>query len=155
MVTDNIDIDLDITNGARGEIVDITVLYPDEPPSNLPVVHLQYMPLYILVKLTRTRATPFGCLQDNVIKMLYLLSQELPHTASRFSKIKDIPCKRLYNANSSPSRPRMPLRTTALKGRLCQMSSSILHHPPTGTLNLYVALSRNSGHWKGEHQAVT
>jgi hypothetical protein len=31
MVTDNIDTDLDIANGSRGEIVDV-VLHPDEPP---------------------------------------------------------------------------------------------------------------------------
>lgn len=30
MVTNNVETDLDITNGARGEIMDI-VLHPDEP----------------------------------------------------------------------------------------------------------------------------
>ena len=39
MVTKNIEIDLDLTNGAQGEIVDI-ILHPDEPPiGNAPVVH--------------------------------------------------------------------------------------------------------------------
>jgi hypothetical protein len=33
MVTDNIETDLNITNGARGEIVDI-VLHPDDPSIN-------------------------------------------------------------------------------------------------------------------------
>src|SRR5271168_582011 len=48
MVTENIEIDLDLTNGARGEIVDI-VLHPDEPPiGDEPVVHLKYMPTYRL-----------------------------------------------------------------------------------------------------------
>ena len=43
MVTMNIDTDLDIANGARGEIVDI-VLDPDEPPlSQDPVSHLKYL----------------------------------------------------------------------------------------------------------------
>jgi hypothetical protein len=58
LVTQNIDVDIDVTNGARGEIVDI-VLHPDEPP--IPQVssevHLQYLPLYILVKMARTRAS--------------------------------------------------------------------------------------------------
>ena len=67
MVMDNIETDLDITNGARGEIIDI-ILHPDEPPiGDSPVVQLQYMPSYILVKLTRTRATLLEGLQDSVI----------------------------------------------------------------------------------------
>ena len=43
MVTDNVETDLDITNGARGEIVGI-VLYPDEPlvDKNEAIVKLQY-----------------------------------------------------------------------------------------------------------------
>ncbi|KAJ7028351.1 hypothetical protein C8F04DRAFT_886815, partial [Mycena alexandri] len=56
MVTSNLETDLDLTNGARGEIVDI-ILDPDEPPvGDEPVVRLQKMPAYILVKFTRTRA---------------------------------------------------------------------------------------------------
>ena len=58
MVTDNVETDLDITNGARGEIVGIT-LHPDEPPvdKNEAIVKFHYLPVYILVKLSRTRAT--------------------------------------------------------------------------------------------------
>ncbi|KAG1836487.1 hypothetical protein F4604DRAFT_1519928, partial [Suillus subluteus] len=55
MVTQNIETDLDITNGARGTIVDI-ILHPDEPPiSNESSVTLKHLPAYILVKLNRTR----------------------------------------------------------------------------------------------------
>jgi len=51
---ENIETDLDITNGAQEKFVDITLL-PDEPPiGNSFVVHLRCMPLYILVKLART-----------------------------------------------------------------------------------------------------
>ena len=57
MVTKNIETDLDITNGARGEIVDI-ILDPDEPPiGNDPIVTLKHLPAHILVKMARTRAT--------------------------------------------------------------------------------------------------
>ncbi|KAJ7362358.1 hypothetical protein DFH08DRAFT_840795 [Mycena albidolilacea] len=59
LVTSNIETDLDLANGARGEIVDV-VLDPDEPPfgdTGKPIVDLQKMPAYILVKLARTRAT--------------------------------------------------------------------------------------------------
>ena len=67
MVTDDIETDLVITNGARGEIVDI-VPHPGEPPiGNSPVVQIQDMPTYILVKLTCTQATPLEGLQDSVM----------------------------------------------------------------------------------------
>ena len=70
MVTKNIEIDLDLTNGAQGEIVDI-ILHPDEPPiGNAPVVHLKFMPAYILVKLSRSRAAALQGLRP----MLYQLS---------------------------------------------------------------------------------
>ncbi|KAI0085325.1 hypothetical protein BDY19DRAFT_870792, partial [Irpex rosettiformis] len=56
MVTLNVRTELDITNGARGEVVDI-VLDPEEPAisTNERVVTLKYPPLYILFKLQRTR----------------------------------------------------------------------------------------------------
>jgi hypothetical protein len=67
MVTTNIETDLDIANGARGEIVDI-VLHPDEPPlPNTPIVKLTRLPAYLLVKLTRTRATQLEGLEERVI----------------------------------------------------------------------------------------
>ena len=52
MVTFNVETDLDITNGARGVIANI-ILHPDEPPIDpaAPVVSLQELPTYILVKL--------------------------------------------------------------------------------------------------------
>lgn len=67
MVTQNVKTDLDITNGARGEIVDI-ILHPDEPPvGNKATVKLKYLPSYILVKLCRTCATQLDGLEESVI----------------------------------------------------------------------------------------
>ena len=44
LVTNNIEMDLDVTNGARETIVDI-VLHLDEPPlGDEPIVHLKYLP---------------------------------------------------------------------------------------------------------------
>ena len=63
MVTDNVETDLDITNGTCGKIVGI-VLYPDEAPIDKyqAIVQLRYLPSYILVNLSRTRATQLeGC----------------------------------------------------------------------------------------------
>ena len=58
LVMDNIETDLDVTNGACREIVDI-VLHLDEPAfsTNEPIVHLKYLPAYLLVKLQCTHAS--------------------------------------------------------------------------------------------------
>ena len=67
LVTDNVETDLDVTNGARGEIVDI-ILHPDEPPpGDEPIVYLKYVPSYILVKLNRTQASQLDGLDESVI----------------------------------------------------------------------------------------
>ena len=51
MVTNNLQTDLDITNGAHGVITDI-ILSPDEPPlEEGPVVALKNLPECVLVKL--------------------------------------------------------------------------------------------------------
>jgi hypothetical protein len=67
LFTDNVETDLDVTNRAWGEIVDI-MLHPDEPPpSNEPTVYLKYVPSYILVKLNCTRASQLDRLDKSVI----------------------------------------------------------------------------------------
>jgi hypothetical protein len=97
-VTDNIKTDLDITNGDCGEIVDI-ILHPDEPPiGNSPVVQLRYMPSYILVKPTRTRATPLEGLQDNVIP----IEPAITTYHIKIQQDKGIPCKKLCDGDSFP-----------------------------------------------------
>lgn len=67
MVTTNIETDLDITNGARGVIVDI-VLNPGEIYSKeAKEVVTTKLPLYLLVKLDWTQTTPLEGLQEAVI----------------------------------------------------------------------------------------
>lgn len=53
MVTEN----LDITNGSRGDIISIILNARESPLPNDPIVHLQYLPAYILaiVELEHTR----------------------------------------------------------------------------------------------------
>ena len=53
MVTNNIETDLNITNCACAEIIDI-ILHPDEPviDPNKAVVQLKYMPAYLLVEVS-------------------------------------------------------------------------------------------------------
>ena len=63
----NIKTDLDVTNGARGEIVDI-ILHPDEPAlEDGLVVKLKYLPAYVLVKLTHTWASQLEGLDEGII----------------------------------------------------------------------------------------
>ena len=67
MVMSNIETNLDVTNGARGEIVDI-ILHPDEPTlEDGPVVKLKYLPAYVLVRLTCTRASQLEGLDEGII----------------------------------------------------------------------------------------
>lgn len=69
MVTKNIETDLDVTNGARGEIVDI-ILDSDEPPiSNEPVITLKCLPAYILIKMAHTRVTQLEGLEEGIIPL--------------------------------------------------------------------------------------
>ena len=67
MVTSNIATDLDITNGARGTVVDV-ILNSDEPPmGDDSIVTLKYLPQCVLVKLTHTRAARLEGLDEGVI----------------------------------------------------------------------------------------
>ena len=70
MVTENLETDLDITNGARGTITDI-VLHPKEPPlPDTPIVRLMHLPSYILIKLNRTKASPLPGLETSMVPLL-------------------------------------------------------------------------------------
>jgi len=68
MVTQNVETDLDIMNGARGTIVDIW-LHPEEPPfdQRQPLTKLRYMPVCLLTKLDCTCATQLKDLEVSVI----------------------------------------------------------------------------------------
>jgi len=68
MVTQNVETDLDIANGARGTIVDIW-LDPNEPLLALqqPLIKLKYLPVCILVKLEWMHASRLKDLEESVI----------------------------------------------------------------------------------------
>lgn len=70
MVTLNVHTDLDVTNGARGEVVGI-VLGKDEPDFTQDrVVRLRFPPAYVLFKLDRTRLRPLPGLEESVIPIV-------------------------------------------------------------------------------------
>ena len=66
LVTLNIETELDLANGARGMIIKI-VLHPEEEVSTDQEVVLKHTPLYVLVKLDRTRAARLPGLEENVL----------------------------------------------------------------------------------------
>ncbi|KAF8076845.1 hypothetical protein FPV67DRAFT_1472856 [Lyophyllum atratum] len=144
MVTDNIETDLDVTNGARGEVVDI-ILHPDEPPlGTSSIVDLSYLPLYILVKLHRTRATTLEGLEECVIPVE-------PATISHRMKMQTHEGK---TTQKTVRRRQFPLTAAYAftdyrsQGQTLPYVLIDIASPPTGTLtlfNLYVALSRSSG----------
>ena len=144
MVTENVETDLDITNGARGEIVNI-ILDPDEPPiGNDPIVTLKHLPTYILVKMARTRATQLEGLDEGVIPI---------QVATRNFQIKVQQVggkyvKRSVSRRQFPMTPAYTFTDYRSQGQTIPFVMVDIATPPTGGLslfNLYVALSRSSG----------
>ncbi|TFY81855.1 hypothetical protein EWM64_g2158 [Hericium alpestre] len=144
MVTTNVETDLDVTNGARGDVVGI-VLHPEEPAfGDEPIVHLKHLPIYILVKMRRTRATRLAGLDESVIPI---------EPGVQTFQIK-IPT-RLTKANTRRVRRRQFPMTAAYAFTDYRSQGQTIPHvivdiasPPSGKLslfNLYVALSRSSG----------
>ena len=63
----NVETDLNMTNGTQGTIVNI-VLHPDEPPlGDKPIVYLKYLPSYLLMKVSCTHASKLKGSNDAVI----------------------------------------------------------------------------------------
>ena len=102
------------------------------------------MPLYILVKLTRTRATPLDGLQVNVIPIepgistyRIKIQQKEGHTMQKSVRRRQFPMTAAYAFTDYRS-----------QGQTLPYVIIDIASPPTGTLslfNLYVALSRSSG----------
>ena len=144
MVTSNIETDLDVTNGARGEIVDI-ILHPDEPTiEDGPVVKLKYLPSYVLIKLTRTRATQLLGLDEGVIPVQV--------TTRNFQiKVKNGTGKyitRTVHRRQFPMTAAYGFTDYRSQGQTLRYIIVDIARPPSGGLdlfNLYVALSRSSG----------
>ena len=145
MVTQNIETDLDITNGARGEIIDI-ILNPDEPVNDeKPSIRkLEKMPLYFLVKLEHTRATPLWGLPPNVIPIQ-------PCCVRHIIKIKD---KDGHTSQKTVIQKQFPIMPAYTFINYHSQEQTLLYvivditMPPTGGLNLfnlYVALSQSGG----------
>ncbi|KAJ3559079.1 hypothetical protein NM688_g560 [Phlebia brevispora] len=146
MVTENLQTDLDITNGARGTIVDI-VLDPREPPvGDANEVHLQYMPAYILVKMRKTRASPLEGLDEGIIPLqpvdmtMRIKIRSRDHNHSLLTRTVH---RRQYALVAAYA-----YTDYRAQGQTLPVVIVDIAQPPTGRLtlfNLYVALSRSSG----------
>ena len=139
MVTSNIATDLDITNGARGTVVDI-ILDPEEPPlGGGAILTLKHLPQCVLVKLNRTRAARLDGLEEGVIPIF--------PARSSMQIVMDRKAKTV-------TRLQYPITAAYCFTDYRSQGQTIPHvivdiaSPPSGKLslfNLYVALSRSSG----------
>ena len=140
MVTNNLQTDLDITNGARGVITDI-ILDPDEPElGEGPIVTLKHLPACILVKLSRTRAAQLPGLEPGVIpiqRVSNAMQIRIGKSKTRTVTRTQFPITGAYSFTDYRS-----------QGQTIAHAIIDIASPPTGKLslfNLYVALSRSSG----------
>ncbi|KAJ3008597.1 hypothetical protein NUW54_g3090 [Trametes sanguinea] len=146
MVTTNIETDLDVANGARGEVVKI-ILHPDEPEhGDEPVVRLQYPPVYILVRLHRTRATRLEGLEERVIPVEPVRATMQIQVKPRGSS-KSV--RRSVQRRQFPITGAYAFTDYQSQGQTIPYVIVDLQTPPGGRrltlFNLYVALSRSHG----------
>ncbi|PSS19942.1 hypothetical protein PHLCEN_2v3115 [Hermanssonia centrifuga] len=146
LVTTNLETDLDLTNGARGEIVDI-ILDPEEPPvGDGSIVHLHRLPLYVLVRMSRTRASQLAGLDEGVIPVQPMASTMRIKLNINPKTGKGI--QRTVHRRQYPITPAYAFTDYRAQGQTLPYVLVDIASPPTGGLNLfnvYVALSRSSG----------
>lgn len=144
MVISDIKTDLDITNGACSEILDIILHLDEATLENGPVVKLKYLSSYVLVKMTCTWASKLEGLDGGII---------LIEVATQNFQIQVREANGKYVTQSVHCQ-QYPM-TAAYRFAYCSQSHTLLYvivniaKPPLGDLdlfNLYVALSRSSGH---------
>ena len=142
MATFNVEMDLDVANGARGEIIKIVL---DENKSNYSpaqsIVRLKYPPAYVLIRMKLSRVSSLEGLEQNIIP---LMPMEHTFLITQGSQSKTVVRKQL-------------LLTTAYaftdyrsQGHWQTIQNAIIDiaSPLTGTLmsfNIYVALSQSRG----------
>ena len=141
MVTQNIETDLDITNGAQGTIIEI-ILNPDEPiiSGGTGLTELQHLPVYILVKMDWTWATQLAGLDKQVIPVKprtqtiqIKCEQKDGKVVTRTVKWRQFPMTTVYAFTDYRS-----------QGQTIPYVLVDIATPPTGGLNLfnlYVTLS--------------
>lgn len=142
MVTMNIHTDLDVANGARGQIVGI-VLDPDEPPlsrdPSQSEVKLQFPPAYVLVKLHQTKAKALPGLEAGVIPIKPVKKTFTISVAGQDKVVTRI---------QLPITPAYGFTDHRAQGQTISKVIADLSTPPTGGItpfDAYVTLSRSQG----------
>ena len=140
MVTFNIDTDIDVANASRGCITDIIFdERKSKVPSTEPVVELEYLPAFILVKMKHTKAATLDGLEPGILPLM--------------------PLERTFNIihhgrEQAITHRQLPLTSSYAFTDYCSQGQTIpvvlidIGTPPTGQLtpfNIYVALSRSRG----------
>ncbi len=143
LVTQNIETDLDIANGTRGTIVDI-ILDEREPPREhgKDIIDLKYPPVYILVKLKKTRLKQLPGLEAGVIPIRPIVQKMRVNVSERKSKTRAI------TWTQYPITPAYAFTDYCLQGQTILSVMVDLAKPSSGRLslfNMYVALSSSSG----------
>jgi hypothetical protein len=143
ILTENISTDLDLANGATGEVVGIA-LHPDEPAhGDQPEVNLLRLPKYILVKLEKTRAGKLSGLEEKIVPI------ECSTTTYQLKmEINGRVVIRTVTRHQFPMSLAYALTDYRAQGQTIPRVYVDIASPPTGGLSLfslYVALSRSSG----------
>lgn len=139
MVTNNLQTDLDITNGARGVIVDILLHRNEPPPEDGSLVALKFLPECVLVKLDRTRAAALPHLEEGVIPIQPVSSKTQIHVRGKARTVTRV---------QFPMTGAYAFTDYRAQGQTIPYVVIDIASPPSGGLslfNLYVALSRSSG----------
>jgi ATP-dependent exoDNAse (exonuclease V) alpha subunit len=141
MVTFNVNTDLDIANGTRGVITKI-VLDDREPPYSMEdaTVTLKYLPLYVLVKLTKTKTPVLEGLEEGVVPIV-------PMTKTYTFQDAD-GNKKTVNRAQLPMTMAYAFTDYRSQGQTITYPIIDIGRPPTNELtpfNAYVALSRGHG----------
>ena len=131
-------------NRTRGIPVQGLILHPEEPPLNDgPIVHLTHLPIYVLVKLDRTRASCLPGLDDRVVP-IEPRATSMKFTVEEAGQIN----QRLGLHHQYPFTAGYALTDYRAQGQNLRHILLDIARPPQGSLslfNLYVALSRSSG----------
>ena len=141
LVTQNINTDLDITNGARGVIVSI-VLHPEEVlTSNDAQIKLQHLPAYILVRMERTRLGALDGLTDSVIPIEPVIQKMQIKVETEEGQL----VTRIVARSQFPVTPCYAFTDYRSQGQTVHRAIVDIATPASGRLslfNLYVMLSR-------------
>ncbi|KAK7683381.1 hypothetical protein QCA50_013643 [Cerrena zonata] len=145
MVTLNIETEMDVANGTRGEIVDI-LLASDKPPltPGMRTVRLRKPPAYVLVKLPHTRMRQLPGLPPNVIP----IEPRMDSFPIKLTRADKTPYTRQVRRRQLPLTAAYAFTDYRSQGQTIKNVIVDIAKPPGGNMtifNLYVALSRSSG----------